>query len=185
MPNRVIRESLLDSDHYWSVSIEAQQLFFHLMLLADDLACVSLAPIMLRRRCFDTAPSQTKIDKLLHQLVDSGLIRRYESGDDAYAFIPKFRQRLQRSYLKCPMPPEALYSDDEHAKKLFNQIKSVSPNTTVGQMCEHGSPTAEEKRREENRREEKGSTAFVDNDKQKSAADLVKALASKHSVFKH
>ena len=141
MPNRVIRESLLDSDRYWSVSIEARELFFHLMLLADDVGCVSLAPAMIRRRCFDGAPGQKKIDGLVLQLADVDLIRRYEIDGSAFAFIPRFRQRLQIMKPKCPVPPKELFEDDSHAKSAINKLKDLAINPTVGQQMPNGYAT--------------------------------------------
>jgi hypothetical protein len=76
MPNRLIREALLDSGRYWSVTIEARQLFWHLMLLADDFGCVSLAPVFIRRRCFDDSPCTEKVNVLLGQLADADLCER-------------------------------------------------------------------------------------------------------------
>lgn len=125
MPNRVIREGMLDSQRYWSVTIEARQLFVHLMLLADDFGLVSLAPVFIRRRCFDDAPAQSRIDKLIEQLHDADLIRVYSAGDAQarYAFIPRFGQRLRLMRCKHPMPPEALFADDDDVRKLFNENK--------------------------------------------------------------
>ena len=190
VPNRVIREALLDSDGYWSVTIEARQLFFHLLLLADDLGCISLAPVLLRRRCFDSPPTTQKIDKLLGELVDADLIRRYTSNSDPLAFIPKFRQRLQRIYAKYPIPPESLYYDDKHAKKLFSKIKKDEPDTTVGQPLPNGSPTNESNRRESNLRESKvlgGDSATICQDQNhldnstgpRNALQLARSIATK------
>ncbi len=124
MPSRVIREGLLDSQRYWSVTVEARQLFVHLMLLADDFGLVGLAPVFVRRRCFDDAPAPAKIDKLLEQLQDADLVRVYTAGPGSnpakYAFIPRFGQRLRQMRARHPKPPAGLYEDDEAAKNLFN-----------------------------------------------------------------
>jgi hypothetical protein len=124
MPSRVIREGLLDSQRYWGVTVEARQLFLHLLLLADDFGLVSLAPTFIRRRCFDDAPAPAKIDKLLEQLADADLIRVYQAeagSPDRHAFIPRFRQRLRLMRCKHPPPPEQLYADDDHARTIFNE----------------------------------------------------------------
>jgi hypothetical protein len=137
MPSRVIREGLLDSQRYWSVSIEARQLFFHLMLIADDFGLVSLAPVHIRRRCFDDAPSQQRIDKQIEQLVDADLIRLYSAGDGLaaarYAFIPRYRQTLRIEKSRVPvLPPAAMYADDEHAQKMFLRNKEKMERMRVG-----------------------------------------------------
>src|ERR1700694_4308966 len=115
MPSRVIREGLLDSQRYWNVTVEARQLFVHLMLLADDFGLVSLAPVFIRRRAFDDAPSQAKVDKLLEQLHDVDLIRIYEFEGARFGFIPRFGQVLRIDKAKCPMPPPELFKDDRKA----------------------------------------------------------------------
>jgi len=35
MPDRLVRDEILRSERYWTVSIEAQRLFLHLQLIAD------------------------------------------------------------------------------------------------------------------------------------------------------
>jgi hypothetical protein len=77
MPSRLIRESLLDSERYWSVTIEARQMYLHMLLLADDFGCISVSPTFLRRRCFNDSPSHERIAKLLNELNDADLIRLY------------------------------------------------------------------------------------------------------------
>lgn len=171
MPNRIIRESLLDSPRYWSCTIEARELFFHLMLLADDFGCVSLAPAFLRRRCFETPPTNEKLAGFLGQLCDGDLLRRYEESGQAYAFIPRFKQRLQRFTLKHPKPPKEVLEGDDAAMQLFSSIKDGRRQATagqqlpiglptVGQQLPNGSPTneveVEVKRREEKGREAEG-----------------------------
>jgi hypothetical protein len=171
----MIRESLLDSERYWHCTIEARELFFHLMLLADDFGCVSLAPVMLKRRCFENQPTPEKLASLLGQLIDHDLVRRYEQDGASYGFLPRFNQRLQRFTLKHPKPPEAIYYDDAHAIKLFNIIKDGRKQatdgemlanvgqpmdnglSTVGQPMANGLPTNEVKRSEEKGSEEKRS----------------------------
>ena len=144
MPNRLVREALLDSDRYWAVTIEARQLFWHLMLLADDFGCVSLAPAFIRRRCFDDGPSQEKIDRLVTQLMDVDLIRVYGDNGARYAFIPRFQQRLKRFTLKHPEPPAAIVNDDDDAKAKFQKIKEDRKEPAAGQQPEGGPPAPED-----------------------------------------
>lgn len=128
MPTRMIREGLLDSDRYWSVTIEARQLYWHLLLLADDFGCVSLAPAFLRRRCFDDGPAGDKIDRLVQQLLDADLVRIYECHGGRYGFIPRFGQRLRLNKLKHPEPPAALLEGDDDAKAKFQEFKGKGGN---------------------------------------------------------
>ncbi len=96
MPNRLIRESLLDSDRYWSVPIEARELYRHLQLLADDVGCVSLAYAFVRRRCFDCNPSLEKVSMLIGLLQDTDLLRVYEHEGAVWIYpqVPATAQRI-------------------------------------------------------------------------------------------
>jgi hypothetical protein len=141
MPSRVVREGLLDSQRYWSVTIEARQLFWHLMLLADDLGCVSLAPAFVRRRCFDDGPAPDRVNLLLGQLSDADLVRMYEADGARYGFIPRFAQRLKRMTLRHPEPPVSLIEDDQEAREKFKRIKTESKKPAAS-LPPHGSQAA-------------------------------------------
>lgn len=149
----MIREGLLDSERYWSVTIEAQRMFFHMLLLADDFGCISVSPTFLRRRCFSDSPTAERIAKLLNELIDVDLIRTYEVDRTCLAFIPRFRQRLYRNTLKHPAPPECVYQDDADAAEKFKAIKQERQKTPVVPPESPGlpPPEVEEKRREENK----------------------------------
>jgi hypothetical protein len=150
MPSRVIRDGLLDSERYWSVTIEAQRLFLHLLLLADDFGLVSLALAFIRRRCFDDAPTPAKIDKLIDMLADADLIRIYEARGGRYAYVPRFRQRLRQMRAKNPPPPRGLFSDDEDATNLFNSHWHLFEKMSASRRrpADNPRPEVEGKRRE-------------------------------------
>lgn len=141
MPNRVIRESLLESERYWSVTMEAQLLFLHLLLLADDLGCVSVAYTFVRRRCFDSNPTVEKVSRLLGEIADADLVRLYDHDSGKYAFIPRFRQRLQRMTLRHPEPPMSILNGDDDAIEKFKKINDKTKNPTVGQQMANRWPT--------------------------------------------
>lgn len=156
MPNRIVRGDMLDSERYWSVTLEARQLFWHLLLLADDFGCVSLAPVLIRRRCFDDTPTQARIEKLLSQLQDEDLLRIYDVGNGRYGFIPRFRQKLRIMKPKFPAPPEALYSDDLDAKEKFNAIKVEHIKLSDGCNTAGSHTSPEEKGKEKEKESERG-----------------------------
>lgn len=142
MPNRMIRETYLDSDRYWSLSNDSERLLFHhLMSLADDFGCINISPAFLGRRAFAERPTEARLGKMIAALVDVDLIRIYEKNGVTYAFIPRFRQRLQRFTLKHPMPPKELFQDDKHAIELFNKINNKDKSVTDAQPLDNGLPT--------------------------------------------
>lgn len=188
MPTRMIRDSVLDSERYLSCSDSEKLLFHQMMLLADDLGCLSIAPAFLGRRAFSERPSDARLTKLLQGLADVDLIRIYEYRDTRYAFIPRFRQRLQRETLKHPAPPPEMISDQKEALEMFNRIKQKQGKITVGQPLGIRSPTVpqppevevEEKRREV---EEGRTSKPVDNpERQKPIGHLLADLKRKHGI---
>ena len=171
MPNRVIREGLLDSERYWACTIEARELYRHLQLLADDLGCVSLAPVFLRRRCFNSAPTNEHVDGLLEQLVAHDLVRMYEALGARYGFLPRFGQRLRRMKLKHPRPPQEMLRNDDDAIQKFSKIKgnilklSDMEQSDDGQVTDTCRPEVEVEvnRSEKNRKEVEGTVGQSDS----------------------
>lgn len=130
MPNRIIRESILDSPRYLACSESEQLLFIHLMLLADDFGCVSLASAFLSRRAFGERPGHARLTRMLSTLADQDLIRVYEVAGARFGFIPRYGQRLRQMRLRHPMPPQATLEGDETAKLRFIEFKDLASNLT-------------------------------------------------------
>ena len=106
MPDRLIRDELLNSERYWSVSDEAKLLYIHLILSADDTARYSGKNFTLRTRCFSGRGMETnRMEILLTELVDQDLIRLYFVEEERFIFIPRFKQRLRYYNSKYPDPP--------------------------------------------------------------------------------
>src|SRR5262245_12006183 len=109
MSDRVLRDELLTSERYWSVSIEAQRLFVHLILVVDDTARFSGKPYTIALSCFPGHQvSAEKVERLLAELVDQDLVRMYEIGGERFLFIPRFRQRQRYINSKYPAPPKQI-----------------------------------------------------------------------------
>jgi hypothetical protein len=123
MPNRIIRDGLLSSDRYHEVGIEGRLLFFELLLTADDYGLISLSPVFLRMRCPTCSGKQKEfISKLIGELVDVDLLRRYESGGSAYGYIPRFGNTPRAKKPKYPTPPEGIGGND--INKLISEMHS-------------------------------------------------------------
>lgn len=117
MADRVLRDELLTSERYWSVSIEAQRLFVHLLLNVDDLGRFSGKNYTIRAACF---PGQTvvpdRLERMLSELQDVDLIRVYTVDGARYIFVPRFKQKLRYVNSKFPAPPEGM--DDTAAEAI-------------------------------------------------------------------
>lgn len=109
MPDRIIRDELLTSERYWSVGIEAQRLFVHLILSADELGRFSGKNYTIRAACYPGIAVDPKlIEKLICDLADADLIRLYEVGSQRYIFIPRYKQRLRAKNSYLPSPPKEI-----------------------------------------------------------------------------
>lgn len=112
MPNRVIRDGLLDSEAILTCPTEARWLFLTICLQADDIGFFEATPFKLARK----ADLDVKLTgKLLLLLAEEDLIRPYTHEGKQYGFIPRFRQRIQVRKLKFPLPPKCIYEDDPDA----------------------------------------------------------------------
>lgn len=135
MPNRMLREGLMESEAVLSLPVEGRWLFVIIILSADDVGLFEATEFKLARRA---DVNRELASKLMSMLVDADLVRLYEVAGKRYGFIPKFRQRVQIKTLKHPIPPAALYSDDPDALSKFNDLAS---KTTVGAPVGSGCST--------------------------------------------
>lgn len=136
MPNRLLREGLMESEKVLSLPIEARWLFVIIILSADDIGLFEATEFKLARRA---DVNRELAGKLLAMLADHDLVRLYQVEGKAYGFIPRFRQRLQLKRMKHPAPPPALVTDDQDAAQ---KIKDLAPAPTVAQRLAIVSATA-------------------------------------------
>lgn len=138
MPNRLIRDGLLESEAVLSMPVEGRWLYVSILLSADDVGLFEATQFKLARRA---DLKSEMVARLLPMLVDADLVRLYPGpGIRTFGFIPRFQQRLQIKRAKYPLPPDAMLSDDEDALKKINHLRSLAtvaePLSTVGQRSE-------------------------------------------------
>lgn len=126
MPNRLVREGLMESEAVLSLPVEGRWLFVIVILSADDVGLFEATEFKLARRA---DVNRDLAGKLMQMLADADLIRLYMVENKRYGFIPKFRQRLQIKTSKHPLPPRAIYQDDSDA---LNKINELASRSTVG-----------------------------------------------------
>lgn len=109
MPNRLLKEGIVDSPLIDHLTSEEEVFFYRLLVVADDFGLMDARPAILRARCFPLKEtlSISKVDAWLNKLVSVGLLARYEANGQPYVLIGKWEQR-QRSRAKYPMPPDGL-----------------------------------------------------------------------------
>lgn len=126
LPNRLLRDGLMESEAVLSLPVEGRWLFVIIILSADDLGLFEATEFKLARRA---DVKREHASKLLAMVADADLVRLYEVERKRYGFIPKFRQRVQIKAARYPLPPPALYADDPDA---VNKFKHLASKTTVG-----------------------------------------------------
>jgi len=120
MPNRVIRDSVLDSDRYVGLTHDSERLLFlELILMADDFGLVPMNFAFLRRRASPCAgKSERQVNEMVEQLVERDLVRLYRSDSDSmFGFIPRFGNAPRAKKPKWPLPPE---------QPAFNEINELA-----------------------------------------------------------
>lgn len=113
MPNRLLKEGIVDSDPINGLSEGAEVCFYRLIVVADDLGRMDARTAIVRSRCFPLKEQSnfgSKIEGWLSELAKAGLIVRYTVGTSPYLQIAKWDQRV-RSNGKYPAPSEGQLTD--------------------------------------------------------------------------
>lgn len=111
MPNRLLREGIVDSAQVDALTPEQEVFFYRLLVVADDLGRMDARPAILRARCFPLKESTSakKISEWLEALWLLALVGRYTAGGQPYVQIMKWDQRV-RSQGKYPPPDDGQLS---------------------------------------------------------------------------
>jgi len=143
MPDRIIRDELLESTKWLSLKDNADRLaYVALLLKADSLGNFSAEPQRLVRMWRDfgiTTPEL--VAKTLMELSESDLIRLYEADGKTLLHIPRYRQRLR--YLKRVFPISP-WTTDEEKQRL--EIKSPDSRLSVTGLSPDEVKRSEEKK---------------------------------------
>lgn len=114
MPNRLLKEGIVDSSAIDNLTAEEEVFFYRLLVVSDDFGRMDARLPILKSKCFplkDVPKMLEKIDCWLRSLVRQKLISRYQLDDKPYLQILKWEQRI-RSKGKYPSPDGAQMIDD-------------------------------------------------------------------------
>ena len=171
MPDRIVRDELMRSHRYVTLSSDTVRLFFvHCILTADSLgnleATTTSTTAMMGRQI-----EQSTLAKWIAELDHVGIIRAYLVDDKQYVHIPRFRQRLRYIKGKHPRPPSEV-----ECKEISSLLEKVRPQSDHSQTTVSRS---EVKRSEVKRSEAKHlARPPVDN----STAPTIKTVLNKLAV---
>lgn len=119
MPDRIVRDELLRSHRYRTLSSDTVRLLFlHLLLTVDNLGNAEATSTAIGDVLHRNVDAQTAA-KLLSELADADLVRSYQVGGKPYLHIPRFRQRLKYLGSKHPRPPSQVECTE--IKKLADE----------------------------------------------------------------
>lgn len=115
MPNRLLKEGIVDSEKIDRLSPEAEVFYYRLLVVADDLGLMDARPVILRARCFPLKETLTpaRIQVWVDALWESGLVGKYEIEGKPYVKILSWSQRV-RSHGKYPLPVDGQLSVNCH-----------------------------------------------------------------------
>lgn len=158
MPNRIIKETICSSDNLNRLEAEAENLFYRLMVQADDFGRFDARPAIIRAACFPLKldiVSEQSISSWLIDLVAAELIFIYEINDRRYLQFVKWDRHQQRraSKSKFPDPTECskvdthdyVYQQPQSSDINCNQLQSNVPVIVIENRESNAEPETEPK----------------------------------------
>lgn len=129
MPDRIIRDELLESEKWLSLKDNADRLaFISLLLKADSLGNFSGETYRLMRLWRDFGINTIAlVCKTLSELVDADLVRLYEVEERKLLHIPRYRQSLR--FISRIFPPSP-WTTPEQKQRLKETSHSALPVPT-------------------------------------------------------
>jgi len=126
MPNRLLKEGIVDSDRINSLSAQAEVFFYRLLVVSDDFGCMDARTSILRARCFPLRDnvSSDHINKWIAELLEQKLLISYTCEGQPYVQILKWEQRV-RSKGKYPQPTV------EQCQALVRQMTAICRHMTA------------------------------------------------------
>lgn len=129
MPDRIIRDELLESDRWLDLPTDSHRLIYIALLMrADDYGNIEGGPRRLFRWMHGFTQIKAEADsiKVMSDLQDSDLVRRYEVEGKEYWHLPRFRNSRWYWVRKCPKSPfqEEEIPENQKDRKKTRQIQS-------------------------------------------------------------
>lgn len=155
MPNRMVRDGMLESEAVLSLPPEGRWLYVSILLSADDCGLFEATTFRLARRADIKADH---VPALLQAMADRDLVRLYTpdlNGSRRFGFVTKFDQRLRIKHVRFPLPPLPLLAGAD--TDVLNLIKDLG--SKMSDMCARMSDTCRPEAEEE---EEKKNTTPAD-----------------------
>lgn len=108
MPNRVVRESILESEKVNSLTWAPEVFYRRLMSIVDDFGRYEDNPKLLRAKLYPVLLDRVSlpdVEKWMRECVEAGLVRLYEVTGKKYLQVEEFNQTVRIKKPKYPPPP--------------------------------------------------------------------------------
>ena len=108
MPNRIIKESICTSEEINSLSSDAENLFYRLIVKADDFGCYHGNIKIVKSTCYPLRADVIKDKQIIdwiNELINAGLIFLYAAEDGKqYIKLTKWEKHQQKRANKPKFP---------------------------------------------------------------------------------
>ncbi len=139
MPNRVIRDGLIDSEAVAALHDKTFRLYMFMLLSTDDFGLLPIDYGAIKHISPMLEWTREMIAKMLEELVDAGLIMPYEADGKPYAAMSKSKNYIRSMRPKHPIPPFGLVNMlpplgfknalvKNSYQKLMNEINETNLN---------------------------------------------------------
>lgn len=139
MPDRVIRDELLKSDRWLDLPSDTHRLVYeNLILIADDYGNIEGGPRRLYRWMHGFSQIKTEPDaiKLMSDLQDADMVRRYEVEHREYWHLTRFKNSRwywKRSYPQSPYQDDMTNEDKQRPNEKRNtHVSNTLPTRREG-----------------------------------------------------
>jgi hypothetical protein len=157
MPDRLVREKILDSDRVNRLSFGAEVFYRRLMSIADDFGRYEARIPALRGNLYPVRFDDITlrdVEGWLKECVDNELLLLYNVDGRDYIEIHNFRQRLRS--MKSKYPPPSAGECLTHGRQMTVTCQTNDGHPPDGCQSSAGEEKGSESGREEKRSEEKG-----------------------------
>jgi hypothetical protein len=132
VPNRIIKESICTSENLNQLSPEAENLFYRLIVKADDFGCYFGNVKIIKNTCYplkSDAIKDKQISARLNELVNAGLVILYQTVDGKqYIKLAKWDKHQQKRAKRSKYPvPEADGATIISSAIICNQMQANVP----------------------------------------------------------
>ena len=141
MPNRVIKESICDSERINQLTPLEEITFYRLLVNADDYGCFDAREMVVKSRLFPLRDIKAaEVKKTIERLAAVGLINLYTVNGKPYLIINKWgeHQRIRVSRHKYPMPDEAdntMCGNSPQLAATCGNLSQTVPSSGLGYLC--------------------------------------------------